>query len=608
MPPFNTATLEDAVIYMPEQPAPPISFAAEELQRYLQRMTGLRLGISRAIALRGSHTLVLATESPAQQPASRPAAGARERRVDGLDNFTIGVDTANITLTANSPRTVLSAVYALLAQLGCQWSLDSAGERVPRLATSVLELDPGDHAPHFTVRGYCSDIMTWHYTQPEYLQAHLEEDRPFIDGMAKTGANAFFYIRHPFDTQLTIPELLPDFERRGIDLEYGGHVMPLLLPREEYRRHPEYFPQAPDGRRTDHGNLCTSSVGALATASANAVRYVREHPEMCVLHIWGADLWRGGWCHCAACRRVSVQDQSLRVCNAVARALADAGVARPVCYLAYHDTIEPAVTVRPEDNVTMEFAPRERCYRHAINDPECATNRRYATALERYLEWFRGRGRLFEYYGDAILFAGCAVPLSQVVAADLAYYQRLGIQEITMLQFGAFSRWAYRSNFAAFAAGTGTLPQQALAAHGAAGSSQAGDAQALYGELETIMAGVVTYGDIRRPPRSAAAAAGVLARIEAALPRLEAVSRKLETFAYPTLCADAALVRYTRAVLDGVRLELQQTLAGEVPNAQPRYADAIELLDRVDARLKGVWGRVDLPIVHGFYNLAPEAG
>lgn len=605
MPPFSTAILEDAAIYMPEQPASPISFAAEELQRYLQRMTGLTLGISRAIALRGSHTLVLATESPAQRPASQPVAGARARGgVDGPDGFTIGVDAANITLAANSPRAVLSAVYALLAQLGCQWSLDSAGERVPRLAASVLEPGPSDDTPDFIVRGYCADIMTWHYTQPEYLQAHLEEDRPFIDWMAKSGANAFFYIRHPFDTQLTIPELLPEFERRGIDLEYGGHVMPLLLPREEYRQHPEYFPQAPDGLRTDHGNLCTSSAGALATASANAVRYVREHPEMCVLHIWGADLWRGGWCHCVACRGVSVQDQSLRVCNAVARALADAGVARPVCYLAYHDTIEPAITVRPDDNVTMEFAPRERCYRHAINDAECATNRRYATALERYLEWFGGRGRLFEYYGDAILFAGCTVPLSRVVAADLAYYQRLGIREITMLQFGAFSRWAYRSNFAAFAWGTAKLPQQALAAHGAAGGS---DAHALCGELETIMAEVVTYGDIRRPPRSAAAAASVLARMEAALPRLDAASRKLETLAHPTLRADAALVRYTRTVLDGVRLELQQTLAGEVPNAQARYADATELLDRVDARLKGLWGRVDLPIVHGFYNLAPEA-
>jgi len=33
---------------------------------------------------------------------------------------------------------------------------------------------------------------------------------------SKSGANRFFYIRHPFDTQLSIPELRDDFERRGI--------------------------------------------------------------------------------------------------------------------------------------------------------------------------------------------------------------------------------------------------------------------------------------------------------------------------------------------------------------------------------------------------------
>src|SRR5437867_3409424 len=37
--------------------------------------------------------------------------------------------------------------------------------------------------------------------------------------MGKSGANTFFYIRHPFDTQLTIPALLPEFTKRGIDLD-----------------------------------------------------------------------------------------------------------------------------------------------------------------------------------------------------------------------------------------------------------------------------------------------------------------------------------------------------------------------------------------------------
>ena len=601
MPEFKLANLERAVIHVPESTAPPIAFAAEELQRYLRCMTGFAPRVAPAESLRGSHVLVLARDVMPERPAPQPAARGRGRK--GADGFSVGVDATSVALAADSQRGVLSATYALLEQFGCQWSLDAGREYVPRLTASVVELHSLDCAPPFSVRGYCSDIMAWHYTQPEHLREHIDEDRSFIDWMAKSGANTFFFIRHPFDTQLTIPELVPDFQRRGLEVEYGGHVIPLLLPRDEYVRHPEYFPQTPGGARSDHGNLCTSSAAALATAAANAVQCVREHPEMRVLHIWGADLWGGGWCHCSACSPVSVQEQSLRVCNAVARALAEAGVARPVCYLAYHDTIEPATGLRPDENVTVEFAPRERCYGHALNDPECVTNRRYADALERYVELFAGRARLFEYYGDAILFAGCAVPMTRVIGADLDYYQRLGIRDITMLQFGAFSRWAYPLNFVTFAAKvSGGAPEEAVAAHWAGRDGAAG----MLSELEATMRGVVTYGDIRRPPRSADAAARVLGAVAAALPQLVEVIAGLERVGDAAMGAQAALVRYTHAVLQGVRHELQQAIAGQAPNAQAQYAEALRLIADVDACLKGVWGRVDLPIIHSFYDVTPE--
>jgi hypothetical protein len=72
--------------------------------------------------------------------------------------------------------------------------------------------------------------------------------------------------------------------------------------------------------------------------------------------------------------------------------------------------------------------------------------------------------------------------------------------------------------------------------------------------------------------------------------------------------AQAALIRYTHAVLQGVRHELQQAIAGQVPNAQAQYTEALRLIANVDVRLRGLWGRVDLPLVHSFYDVTPEAG
>jgi hypothetical protein len=594
MPSFSTTALRSATLHVAPEPDAPTAFAANELQGYLQRMTGVQVPIARDGV---PSAFVLGAQAPLR-PA--PANG---------EAFIIDPEESRVTLQAGSSRALLSAVYALLERLGCRWSLHGPhDETVPRLENAV-ELTRVEVAPRFAARGYASDIMSWHYTQPEHFNDRLDDDRAFIDWMGKSGANAFLYIRHPFDTQLTIPELLPDFRRRGIDLEYGGHVIPLLLPRELHREHPDYFPAAPDGARTDHGNLCTSNAAALATASANAVQYMREYPEMRVVHIWGADLWHGGWCHCASCAPLSAQDQSLRVCNAVARGLAEAGVARPVCYLAYHDTLDADLTVRPDENVVVEFAPRERCYGHAINDPACATNRRYAAALERYVTVFDGRVRLFEYYGDAILFFGCTVPLPDVIAADMDYYARLGVPGVTLLQFGTYSLWAYPLNLLAFA--TACREKCAPAAirrdYCARFGAQALRAAGLFAEVESIMRTVATYGDIRRPPRAADAARDVLTRVDAALPRLMDVADQLAALGDDALGAQAALVLYTHGVLVGVRQQVLDTLAGHPRDAEAQYAEALRALDAIERRFKGLWGSVDLPMFHRLFAAAAHA-
>jgi hypothetical protein len=586
-------TLRKAAIHIGDEVDPPVAFAAHELQCYLGAMIGAPLPITRTAALRRGNMLQIGVQAGTPAPPQP-------------EGYRVLAEHERIMLAAASPRLLLDAVYTLLKQFGCRWSLHGAAEEVvPPLSGPTIELAAIERTPPFKLRGYTSDIMTWHYTQPEHLHDRLPDDRAFIDWMGKSGANTLFYIRHPFDTQLTIPELLPEATNRGIDLEYGGHVIPLLLPRDLFAAHPEYFPESPDGVRSEYGNLCTSDSAALATVSGNAVQCVRDYPEMRALHIWGADLWNGGWCRCTACVPLNAQEQSLRVCNAVARGLAAAGVARPVCYLAYHDTLDATLTLRPEANVVAEFAPRERCYGHALNDPVCVTNRRYAAALERYVELFDGRVRLFEYYGDAILYFGCAVPLTHAITADLAYYERLGIREILMLQFGAFSTWAYPLNFLTFAAATAGVPGLTdCEAYWRRYGRHAVAARAAFAEVEDSMRDVVTYGDIRRPPRTPEQAAAVLRGVEKALPRLAAVAQRLDALGDEPLAAQAALVRYTQAVLDAVRQDLQDTVAGRPPSAAERYVEALPIIEAVDRRFKGLWGSVDLPIIHSFFAAA----
>ncbi|MBI4518589.1 MAG: DUF4838 domain-containing protein [Deltaproteobacteria bacterium] len=570
--------------------AEPLRFAAAELQRYLAAITGSAAEV-RSAQLSGQ-LLVL---GPLPERVPEPPADA--------DGFVIEPTAAGAVISGASPRAVLHGVYALLEQQGCRWSLHGrAHEVVPRLP-ALAPIRAVRVQPRFEVCGYSADIMTWHYADAAHLSEHLEADCEFIDWMGKSGANAYLLIRHPFDSQLTIPELVPEFNRRGIAAEYGGHVIPLLLPRELFARHPEYFPCAAGGARSEFGNLCTANAGALRLATENAVRYVREYPELSVLHIWGADLWDGGWCHCAACAGVTVQDQSLRLCNAVATALAEQGEARPVCYLAYHDTIAPELQLRPAENVYVEFAPRERCYAHALDDPCCAANRRYRRALEGYAERFDGRVRFFEYYADAILFCGCALPLGEVIAADLDYYHRLGIRQITNLQFGAFSLWAYPLNFLAYAAAARSRRcdlAQVREQYAEGFSRQRDLAAAALRELETIMGPVVTYGDIRRPPLRPRAAAALRPRLESAIQRLGRLAEALAPALEPggELVALQAQLRYNAAVLAGVG----EQLAGRDP--RHAYERALAIMENVERRFKGLWGAENLPVIHAYHDAA----
>ena len=63
---------------------------------------------------------------------------------------------------------------------------------------------------------------------------HLAHDREFVPWMGRRGINAFSYIRHAQDTRLKIDEVAPMLAGRGIEAEYGGHVLQLLLPRDRF--------------------------------------------------------------------------------------------------------------------------------------------------------------------------------------------------------------------------------------------------------------------------------------------------------------------------------------------------------------------------------------
>jgi len=335
---------------------------------------------------------------------------------------------------------------------------------------------------------------------------------------------------------------------------------------------------------------------------------VREHPENRLLHIWGADVWRGAWCRCGQCRELAPQVQYMKVVNEIASALAGDASAPPVAYLAYHDTIEPQAGLKPLANVWFEWAPRERCYCHAIDDHDCEINPRYLESLKRYLEIFDGRAHVFEYYADAILFGGLGFATPAVIARDLRAYRSLGITSVSCLTFGAYSVMAYPVNLEAFVRGSicpdfepaQTLADVAAGRHPGCGSEMA----TAYRAIERASKLVLDYADVMRPVMPPAKAAHKRVELkEAALAfdeALAAADRIGRAIARPRADAERDLWRYSADVLTALSEYLGATTETGAERqrrgaaAIDQIAAALERIRGIDLQIKGTWGAYDL--------------
>jgi hypothetical protein len=577
--------------------------AARDLSRGLGMMLGSEVEASADVALPRTEIRIDLGRTVVSAHAAPVA-----NEGDSFDISREGDPARSIVIRAASERGLIHAAANLLEKLGAKFP-PGVAPSYPRIDPARLgALEPWRVTPAFTRRAFVSDIMTWNYNLPDRLDLHLRHDREFIPWMARRGINAFSYIRHAHDTRLKIDEVAPLLREHGISVEYGGHVLQQLLPRDRFDAHPEYFPAGDDGVRAALGNLCVSNPDAVALAKEGALAYVHDHPENELLHIWGADVWRGAWCRCGQCRELPPQIQYMDIVNAIAEALVTDPNAPPIAYLAYHDTIEPHPGLKPLDNVWFEWAPRERCYSHAIDDPACETNPRYFESLKRYLDIFNGRGHVFEYYADAILFCGVGFATSAIVASDLRAYRRLGITSISNLTFGAYSVMAYPANLEAFVRGSravGFDPAAALDETAAGRHPQcAPEMAAAYRAVERASKLCLDYADIMRlvmPPEKAARKRVELR--EAALTFNEAIAAadEIASSANTRLAeAEKDLWRYSSDVLAGLSDylgALEQTGIHRQAwgtAAITRITDAIGRIREIDPEIKGTWGAYDL--------------
>jgi len=340
------------------------------------------------------------------------------------EEFTIATADNSLTIDGNGRVGVLYGVYEFLEKQGVYW-LNPWEEIVPEGNGKLIMPEARHYRASFPHdRGYS-------------LEGELKESALLWKWMARKKLNAVPC--RPNKAKLQ--------QKLGFVFVQGGHVFEEMLAVDAvlpsgatiWEEHPEWYGLPPSGKRekhkAQHVGFCVSQDSLLEYISEKLVeRLNAEWYEVDGIVLWGFDTW-GGICTCDACKKLgNGSDHTLRLNSYIRdyldRAFADGRLDRhiTISFSSYEGTsdLQPPENPVPEnlrgsrDNGT--YCPINRCYVHAIDDPECDHNRHYYECLAG---WKNVNMRINEYY-NVSKFEDLPFLFTRTMAHDFRRYHELG--------------------------------------------------------------------------------------------------------------------------------------------------------------------------------------
>lgn len=330
-------------------------YAAEELQRYFERITGARLPIVADSDDRTTSEIVLGAAS-LPEGVARPSAD----EPPDLDGFTLQTIGNRLLISGAGPRAILYGVYALLEEkLGVRWFTPDV-EVVPRLERVIIP-----------------DLNETQSPKLEYREVFWSE---FIQ-------NADFAARHRLNGN---SYALAD-KHGGRKCVYFPfvHSFDMLVPPSLFDAHPEYFPLIDGERKGGYVQRCLSNPDVLRIATERVQQWIQEHPEANIFSVSQNDTFNN--CQCPQCKAIDDAEGSpagslLQFVNAIAAAVEKDHPNVRIDTLAYQYTRKPPRTIRPHKNVIVRLCSIECCFAHPLDQCQNSKNREFVADI---LAWQR---------------------------------------------------------------------------------------------------------------------------------------------------------------------------------------------------------------------------
>jgi len=454
-------------------------FAARELAKYIHLISGATIPVFLGVPETFSPLAVYVGALEGwPEVAGRFEPRDRPRHPQG---YLLRATPDSLYLLGAEAEGTLWAVYAFLAEvIGVGFiGLGSSGDEVPiRTTITVPPIDRREE-PAFPYRGLIVAGSENDASAAGTVVSPLHADR--LDWMAKHRLNTVLTHSGRFRLDDVGRHLLPEATRRGLVLEWSHHNMGTWLPSSVHgRKHPEYY-AVRNALRTDDTAaqlcLCTSNPAALDEVAASIVSFFDEHRWVRTAGLWPNDGY--GVCECDACARMDRYDDEtnreyayfpdsndpipvtafdrnkanryVRFLNGVTERVVSRCPDARISALFYVDLLRPAPDQALHPSVDPMVALYWRCSSHALYDPECPTNRYFASVLDEWTRYAPGGVRLYEYYMGVDEYASLPFPILRTLAKDWLAFRTKGVLGASIQSAGSH-HVAYGLNYALFGA------------------------------------------------------------------------------------------------------------------------------------------------------------
>jgi hypothetical protein len=410
-------------------------YAASELAKYLERLSGAKFDVQ-------------ASPAAPKQFVFEP--GAKLGIELGGDVYAVALRGDRLVLAGDTDRAILFAVYDVLERLGCRWLAPQfdfyrgEAEVVPSVPELVLQLEKPVviERPDFPIRKL--DV--------EEGRSHTTENlKQLVEWAPKLRYNTLMVPRdYGGRGRVTWDQwrdaIAPEAKKRGLIIEVGGHgyenfINAKMHDGKLFDEHPEWFGKDDTGKRSKAQKrvFCTSNPHAVDFVTRGVLDYLNSHPEIDVFQLWPPD--GADWCTCDACKALGeAQDRQALLVNHIQAAVEKAKPGVRLEIIAYSKALQPPTRVKLDPRILVDYCPINQSFEVPINDPSSTRNADYVRALTAWRERFPGDIGLYSYYRK---YAWKSLPafIPHYMQADLQFYHSLKPPLAAVMIYGEPGDW-----------------------------------------------------------------------------------------------------------------------------------------------------------------------